>query len=232
VGVVTGKKLPERQLDITSGSSSACRASKHLRSVSLEICCLMECCLWLSQAMMSSDLWSRQVPFAKPRDPGGASPSPFPRTTAGRDQFGKSKQKWRPSCILQTSCSRHLGSFGFINQQVQKRITTTGKMSSAAPEKDKSKTHKLSLKGSAKLVAEFVSLNPNNPTPTNDASQHANPHPFHPVPILHPHDPVRPKPFPRQYHPSGPCANTPKASSAASTPPRTSPPLRNMASTC
>lgn len=30
-------------------------------------------------------------------------------------------------------------------------------MSSAAPEKDKSKVHKLSLKGSAKLVAEFVS---------------------------------------------------------------------------
>jgi hypothetical protein len=33
-------------------------------------------------------------------------------------------------------------------------------MASAAPEKekDKSKVHKLSLKGSAKLVAEFVSL--------------------------------------------------------------------------
>jgi hypothetical protein len=30
-------------------------------------------------------------------------------------------------------------------------------MASAAPEKDKSKVHKLSLKGSAKLVAEFVS---------------------------------------------------------------------------
>jgi mitotic spindle assembly checkpoint protein MAD2 len=28
-------------------------------------------------------------------------------------------------------------------------------MASAAPEKDKSKVHKLSLKGSAKLVAEF-----------------------------------------------------------------------------
>jgi len=31
-------------------------------------------------------------------------------------------------------------------------------MASAEPEKDKSKVHKLSLKGSAKLVAEFVSL--------------------------------------------------------------------------
>ncbi len=30
-------------------------------------------------------------------------------------------------------------------------------MASEAPEKDKSKVHKLSLKGSAKLVAEFVS---------------------------------------------------------------------------
>ena len=34
----------------------------------------------------------------------------------------------------------------------------TTKAASAAPEKDKSKVHKLSLKGSAKLVAEFVSL--------------------------------------------------------------------------
>jgi hypothetical protein len=31
-------------------------------------------------------------------------------------------------------------------------------MASEAPEKDKSKVHKLSLKGSAKLVAEFVSV--------------------------------------------------------------------------
>jgi mitotic spindle assembly checkpoint protein MAD2 len=34
-------------------------------------------------------------------------------------------------------------------------------MASKAPEKDKSKVHKLSLKGSAKLVAEFVSLDLN-----------------------------------------------------------------------
>ncbi len=33
-------------------------------------------------------------------------------------------------------------------------------MASEAPEKDKSKVHKLSLKGSAKLVAEFVSAGP------------------------------------------------------------------------
>lgn len=33
-------------------------------------------------------------------------------------------------------------------------------MASAEREKDKSKVHKLSLKGSAKLVAEFVSVKP------------------------------------------------------------------------
>jgi mitotic spindle assembly checkpoint protein MAD2 len=34
-------------------------------------------------------------------------------------------------------------------------------MATAAPDKDKSKVHKLSLKGSAKLVAEFVSRQSN-----------------------------------------------------------------------
>ena len=51
-----------------------------------------------------------------------------------------------------------------LDRQSRAAITmetkTTPKMASSAPEKDKSKVHKLSLKGSAKLVAEFVSRNP------------------------------------------------------------------------
>ncbi len=47
-------------------------------------------------------------------------------------------------------------------------------MASAEPEKDKSKVHKLSLKGSAKLVAEFVSALP--PAQKWDATQNESIH--------------------------------------------------------
>ena len=54
---------------------------------------------------------------------------------------------------------------------------------SSSKDKDKAKTHKLALKGSSKLVAEFAS----HPSAHRIATT-AN---AFPVPILHPLDPVR-----------------------------------------
>lgn len=64
------------------------------------------------------------------------------------------------------SCRRPI-RFLFLNleptsQNIEStRTPTSTTMASAAPEKEKSKVHKLSLKGSAKLVAEFVSATGN-----------------------------------------------------------------------
>jgi hypothetical protein len=66
------------------------------------------------------------------------------------------------------SCKRPI-RFLFLHleprsQNLESTSTSTlTTMASAVPEKDKSKVHKLSLKGSAKLVAEFVSAT-GNPT--------------------------------------------------------------------
>lgn len=79
-------------------------------------------------------------------------------------------------------------------------------MASAAPattEKDKSKVHKLSLKGSAKLVAEFVSpsLEPHHHSePVNQLT----PSPSIAVPILNPHHPVYTPPSPSRPPTDGP----------------------------
>lgn len=68
---------------------------------------------------------------------------------------------------------------------IRRPAMSSKEASSTAKDKDKSKVHKLSLKGSSRLVAEFVRLS--RPPPPATASLTLRP----PVPILYPHDPVR-----------------------------------------
>jgi len=68
---------------------------------------------------------------------------------------------------------------------IRRPAMSSKEASSTAKDKDKSKVHKLSLKGSSRLVAEFVRLSRPPPPVTASLTLRL------PVPILYPHDPVR-----------------------------------------